>query len=227
VLPWLSMHLLEMQYWLLVNDFYLGKSPWRAFLADRIVMLAIGIAAYWVLAQAGKCTVRAILGAAFAALLMAVFTWSPSVEDYRSTGWDDVNAQLKQDIPPGSVVASTVQGGIRFIWFGLERPSYVSQDQMAGGLFNRDTALEGIRRFQSMEKAGFPFSSTEWGGKSPEPGSRKVSIQSIAALCADPGLDYVIMDGAREGAKRFFQNGRPLLSLFACRDFRDGRGAPL
>jgi len=227
VLPWLIMHFLDMRYWLLVNDFYLGKAGWRVFLADRVVMLAIGIAAYWVLAQAGKGTVNVILAATGAALLAAVLAWSPTVGNAGSAGRNDVYAQLKQDIPPGSVVASMVQGGVRFIWFGLERPSYVSQVQMAGGLFNRDMALEGVRRLQSMEKAGFPFSSTEWGGKNPEPGNRKVSLQSVAALCADSGLDYVIMDGGREGAKQYFQNGRPMLSLFACRDFRDGRGAPL
>ena len=227
VLPWLLLHFLDMRYWFLANDFYLGKAGWRVFLADRVVMLAIGIAAYWVLAQAGKGTVKVLLGAAGAALLAAVLAWSPSPGNSGSAGWDDVYEQLRQDIPPGSVIASTVQGGVRFIWFGLERPSYVSQVQMAGGLFNRDTALEGVRRLQSMEKAGFPFSSPEWGGKSPGPENRKVSIQSIAALCTDPGLDYVIMDGGREGAKQYFQNGRPLLSLFTCRDFRVGRGAPL
>ena len=227
VLPWLLMHFLDMRYWLLANDFYLGKAGWRVFLADRVVMLIIGIAAYWVLAQAGRGTVKVLLGAALAALLMAVFIWSPGPGKPGSTDWNDVYAQLKQDIPPGSVVASTVQGGIRFIWFNLERPSYVSQVQMAGGLFNRDTALEGVRRLQLMEKAGFPFSSPEWGGKSHAPENRQVSVQSIAALCADSGLDYVIMDGGWEGAKQYFQNGRPLLSLFACRDFRDGLGAPL
>ncbi|MBI1283644.1 MAG: hypothetical protein GC183_04820 [Thiobacillus sp.] len=227
VMPWLLMHFLDMRYWLLINDFYLDKAGWRVFLADRVVMFATGLAAYWVLAQAGAGTVRALLGTAGAALLVAVIAWSPSSGRSGSAGWNDVYAQLKQDIPPGSVVASTVQGGVRFIWFGLERPSYVSQVQMAGGLFNRDTALEGIRRLQSLEKAGFPFSSPEWGGKNPDPGNRKVSLQSIAALCTDSGLDYVIMDGGREGAKQYFQNGRPMLSLFACRDFRDGRGAPL
>ncbi len=227
VLPWLLMHFLDMRYWLLANDFYLGKAGWRVFLADRVLMLAMGIAAYWVVAQAGKGTVKVLLGAAGAAMLTAVLAWSPGTGKSGSAGWEDVNAQLKQDIPPGSVVASTVQGGVRYIWFGLERPSYVSQVQMAGGLFNRDTALEGIRRLRLMEKAGFPFSSTEWGGKSPKPANRQVSMQSIADLCADSGLDYVIMDGGREGAKQFFQNGRPLLSLFACRDFRVGRGAPL
>jgi hypothetical protein len=227
VLPWLLMHFLDMRYWLLVNDFYLGKAGWRVLMADRFVMLAIGIAAYCVLAQAGKGTVKVLLGAAGAALLAALLTWSPSIGKSRSPGWDDVYTQLKQDIPPGSVVASTVQGGVQFIWFMLERPSYVSQDQVVGGLFNRETALEGVRRIRLMEKAGFPNSSSKWGGKSPKPEVRKVSIQSIADLCGDPGLDYVVMAGKWERAKQYFQNGRPFLSLFSCRDFRVGRGAPL
>jgi hypothetical protein len=134
---------------------------------------------------------------------------------------------LKRDIPPGSVVASTSRGNVLFIWFKLERPSYVSQVQTAGGLFNRDTALEGVRRLQLMEKAGFPYSSAEWGKKTLGQENRKVSIQSIESLCGDTGLDYVIMDGGWEGAKQYFQNGRPLLSLFTCRDFRVGRLTPL
>lgn len=224
-LPWLVMHFLDLRYWLLVNDFYLGKAGWRAFLADRVVLVAIGIASYCLLAQAGKSTVSVALGLSGAALLLALFAWSLGQGNMGTTGWDDVNAQLKQDIPPGSVVAGTVQGNVKFIWFGLERPSYASQVQTAGGLFNRDTALEGVRRLQAMEKAGFPFSSTEWSGRGK--GTERVSIQSVAVLCTDSALDYVILDGGREGAKQYFHNGKPVLSLFACRDFRAGQGAPL
>jgi hypothetical protein len=226
VLPWLLMHFLDMRYWLLVNDFYLSKAGWRVLLADRVVMLAMGIAAYWVLAQAGKGTVKALLGAAGTALLVATLTWSPSGIS-GSSGLDDVYAQMKQDIPPGSVIASTAQGGVQFIWFKLERSSYVSQDQVVGGLFNRETALEGVRRIRLMEEAGFPNSGSEWGGESPGPEIKKVSIQSIAELCGDTGLDYVVMAGRWERAKQYLQNGRPFLSLYACRDFRVGQGAPL
>lgn len=227
VLPWLLMHFLDMRYWLLVNDFYLSKAGWRVVLADRVVMFAIGIAAYWLLAQAGKGPAKTLLGAAGVALLVAVFAWSPSDGISRSSGSDDVYAQMKQDIPPGSVIASTAQGGVQLIWFKLERSSYVSQDQVVGGLFNREAALEGVRRIRLMENAGFPNSGSEWGGRSPEPEVRKVSIQSIAELCADPGLDYVVMAGKWERARQYFQNGRPFLSLYECWDFRVEQGAPL
>jgi hypothetical protein len=227
VLPWLLRHLFEIPRWLLANETFLDKVMWRTFLADRVVLVTIGVVAYWGVTHAGKRTTKVLGGLAAVALIATTLFWYPDWESTRSVGWDTVNAQLKQDIPPGSVIASTAQGGVQFIWFKLERSSYVSQDQVVGGLFNRETALEGARRIRLMEKAGFPNSGSEWGGRSPEPEVRKVSIQSIAELCADPRLDYVVLAGKWERARQYFQNGRPFLSLYACRDFRVEQGAPL
>ncbi len=218
-LPWLIMHLIEIPQQAIFDEVLAGRSAWRAVLADRVVLVVIGVVAYWGAIQAGKYARYFVYALSGAACLVAALSWQPKgvAEDLPEI--QAMFVQMKQDIPPGSVVQSTVGGGSGALWFVLERAGYISQWQTAGALFNRDTALEGIRRLSLLGRAGFPGANIEWREK--VPGAQvSLTMGSVQILCGDEALDYVIVGGSWEHAQHRYQNGSRKLSLFACKDVR-------
>jgi hypothetical protein len=127
--------------------------------------------------------------------------------------------ELQKNIPPGAVVANDISGGVEFTWFQLGRASYASQLQMAGALFNRNTALEGVRRLELLHEAGFPDSRAEWGQVN-DGQSTPLTQGAIVRLCQDPALDYVLASNEHAGAKLYYVDNRPVVSLFTCSDLR-------
>jgi hypothetical protein len=85
-----------------------------------------------------------------------------------------------------------------FIWFTLDRPSYLSVDQSAGVVFSRATAMEVERRARVLLPIGEPdyeilnlIARDDKSGK-PEDSSRPLTRDNLAAICADPVLGFVI-----------------------------------
>jgi hypothetical protein len=103
-------------------------------------------------------------------------------------------------IPPTSTVFIIPANNSKsFVWFTLERASYLSEDQSAGVVYSRATALEVKRRSQVL----LPVLDPDWRwlsknrGKAKEkkderPSSRPLTRESLISLCGDPVMDFVI-----------------------------------
>lgn len=215
VLPWLFAHFASLPYWFAANEL-----SWRTLLGDRVGLIAILGVFYLAQVKWGRRMPSLGIGAAAGLFLAAIFVWAEVGEhEHKGPEWQGVYQQLRKDISPGSVVAAATSGGVEATWFELGRASYASQAQTVGALFNRKTALAGGRRLELLHGAGFPDSQVEWGaGRDTQ--TNPLTQGSIMRLCQAPDLDYVLAGGAYAGAKHYFLNKRPAVSLFACRKFR-------
>jgi hypothetical protein len=86
-----------------------------------------------------------------------------------------------------------------FIWFTLERPSYLSVDQSSGVVFSRDTALEIRRRSEVL----LPVQEQDWRilsmlesrkketGEKPKDTTRPLTHENLVKICRDPQLNFV------------------------------------
>jgi len=82
-------------------------------------------------------------------------------------------------------------------WFVLERSGYASRMQVFGMVFNRGTAVEGMRRLTRLQQLGatdvlFGIERNERArliAKLPQP-----SVAGLRSVCADPALDFVVLD---------------------------------
>lgn len=225
VLPGTLAHLAAMPYWLLANEVFMEKPVWRTWLGDGVLMLALGAAIHALARNSGPRVAKALAGLGAIALSLAMATWAPSGSLANHPERDALYARLRKDIPAGAVVASALPSVPKTVWFDLGRASYASQVQTAGGLFNRDTALEGVRRLALLHKAGFPRSQLDWQERAAEPASR-LSPTSAREACSDPGLDFVLLPGKWDGARQYAVRGHVAMSLYACTDFRKQRSTP-
>lgn len=219
VLPGAVSYLLSIPYFIISNGFFYDKPYWRTLASDGAVPLALAAACYWVAFKGGIRTEKWLASLGATALLVALMTWNTFDPELPRINLKPTFPQLRDRIPPGSVIAAPISGSPGIIWFGLKRASYVSQLQTAGSLFNRDTALEGLRRLKRMQAAGFPNSSIIWRNKY-QVQSTTHSVQSVIDLCTDDGLDFVLLSGQWEGAEQYSTQGRVVLSLYACQDLR-------
>jgi hypothetical protein len=100
---------------------------------------------------------------------------------------------------PGSVLIVSPDKRTSFVWFTLQRPSYISIDQSAGVVFARATALEIHRRSDLL----LPILKPDWRILSqitekahdkklkdtPQP---PLTAEKLVAICVDPQLGYVV-----------------------------------
>jgi len=115
-----------------------------------------------------------------------------------------------------------------FMWFSLQRPSYLSVNQAAGVVFSPVTSQEIRRRSQVL----LPIMEPDWKllsqntlvnqGKKLEGQTRPLTAERLVAICADPQLGFVI---AREflgfGARTHMQPGEwKGWNLYDCRRVR-------
>ena len=226
VLPWLLTHLSAIPYWILAYSAYLDQPAWRTLLADSVTMIGLGLALYWAFGRLGETRRKLTVTLSAGVLALSAMTWG-WLEQTTPSRFDAAYAQLKADIPAGSVVASA-QGDASLIWFRLGRASYASLTQMAGLLFNRETALEAMRRVKLYEQAGLPYLSlNRWGSPAEDNWRERVSTQSVLGLCRDPGLDFILLPGQWEHAKAYRAGKRQVFSLLACKDYRVATLVPL
>jgi len=98
----------------------------------------------------------------------------------------------------GSVLLMSNEQLVSFVWFTLQRPSYMSLSQSAGVVFARATALEIHRRSDVLS----PLMKPDWQilsqltegkhGKKTEDKPRPLTAEILAAICVDPELGYVV-----------------------------------
>ena len=122
-------------------------------------------------------------------------------------------------------------------WLILHRPSYFSQFQTAGILFNRRTAEEAVKRKDAMTLLEFQLSTCRLMNalnKSEE--SCLIDISAITDACAKSagGLDYLVLDNAFKDRvlgsweiKGGLKGDRPITyNLYRCKDFKTELAEP-
>jgi hypothetical protein len=133
-------------------------------------------------------------------------------------------------IPPTSTVLVVPAPDVgAFVWFTLQRPNYLSMDQSAGVVFSRATAIEVERRSEVL----LPLMDPSWkirtslrdkseNGRKDAATTRPLTSPSLAQVCADPLLGFVIsredvgfgpLRHARAGARKDWY-------LYDCRKVR-------
>jgi hypothetical protein len=91
------------------------------------------------------------------------------------------------------------QNSAAFVWFTLERPSYLTVDQSSGVVFSRETALEVRRRSEVL----LPMMDPDWRlwslleGRRRHPGVKAPLVRPLAtdrltSICRDSTLKFVI-----------------------------------
>jgi hypothetical protein len=98
------------------------------------------------------------------------------------------------DIPDDATVFWP--GRMPYVWFGLRRNSYLSTSQVPGILFSEAKTVELARRFQEVGPVGGPERDDLWKGRDQRPDRPSPTHADLAQACADPILDYVVLDVA-------------------------------
>ena len=153
------------------------------------LLIALGV---WLLTAAPPTWLRT--STAFLALTaMAGLTTSAVAREFLAEGFaGERHAQFadwRTIIPPGANVLWPTTPGM--IWFVLERPSYISVTQLAGVIFSRDLALEGLKRVRFL--AG--YADTDWLMGDPNLAGTRPAALTAAILhrtCGDRKLGFVV-----------------------------------
>ena len=139
----------------------------------------------------------------FVLLALAVYISPKSFNPFTKSGSPALAeefADWRTVIPPSSSVylADKYDTGA-FVWFALDRPSYLSPDQSAGVVFSRATALEIRRRSEVVRPLEKPYwkvhsnmqDSTKPADKTASD-YRPLTAKSLVSVCSDPQLGFVI-----------------------------------
>jgi hypothetical protein len=152
----------------------------------------------------GLCLVRSELNSyassAAVLLLITLSVWAYGPFD-RQTAIDS-NAGIaalpewRAVIPPtGNVLVIPSGNSAGFIWFTLQRPSYLTVDQSAGIVFSREAAQEIRRRSEVL----LPIMEPDWKimtqrsrGEKEREKPHPITNQQLSSICGDPQLGFVI-----------------------------------
>jgi len=184
-----------------------ASQPRSVLLVRNILSLGVpslGVALllpWWLRRTRGLAAPLGVLGALSAGLVYA----SPSA--FLATGRYGTPAQIRDFAdwraaidPTSTVFVADGRNEGSFVWFTLERPNYLSPSQSAGAVFSATGAAEVRRRSEVL----LPLTDPDWrvlsylkhkheakqGEKSMS--LRPLTAQSLAAVCLDPKLGFVI-----------------------------------
>ena len=107
---------------------------------------------------------------------------------------------FRQIIPVNSLVFWEDNNATN-VWFLLERSSYISETQTAGIVFNKQTALEALRRADVIKPLNVKdYSSTMvWRGGERSLKQPEVTKYDLQSACKDPLLGFVIFKAPISG----------------------------
>jgi hypothetical protein len=159
-------------FWLFCRWIYSARSPWPP------IVTSIGLLA--LLPTVVEASLFSPEGAGSAQQIAAFADWRKAIP------------------PTSSVLVIPPRKAASFVWFTLERPSYLSVDQSSGVVFSRATAMEIRRRSQVL----LPVSNPDWeildqidrldrGDKS-DKSVRPLTAAVLSAICRDPALGFVV-----------------------------------
>jgi hypothetical protein len=169
----------------------------KAFGSQTLAVLAAFLACYWLLPRRLPALFAASAGLIGLSSVMLAHS-------FRTSETDGTRAEIgsfsgwRTAIPAESnVLILPMRNSAGFVWFTLQRPSYLSLNQSSGVVFSRATSLEVQRR----SKVLLPVSDPDWrlltnmrsshGAAAPPPASRQISKDSLTKLCSDPELNFI------------------------------------
>ncbi len=168
-----------------------GKLGGAALLGGSLLLLV------WRLAGAANVGARLGAGALAAAALGASAWLSHTISARAQLMAPAVQAQVQASFLPLIPLHATVYwaNSLRLTWFVLGRSSYGANYQLAGAPFQRATAMEGMRRLRRLHALGEREIRRAPGGL-PTLAPAAPGLGALNAACADPGLDFVVLDRA-------------------------------
>jgi hypothetical protein len=121
------------------------------------------------------------------------------VRSFGTRGEIEAFSDWRAIVPPtANVLIVPKRNSPAFLWFSLQRPSYLTVTQSAGVVFSPVTSLEVRRRSEVL----LPVEDADWRlltqntqkerGEKIADQSRPLTTVRLAAICADPQLGFVI-----------------------------------
>ena len=185
------------------HNFINTMPAWRLYLSHTIIAITLCFISY--IGITHRRTVLQVLTSIGIFLLITFTTWqwldtktinfkSTAETFYDSHERQQAIAPIQQLIPRNAVVY-WVESPER-AWFWLQRANYVSFDQAAGAVFNRQTTIELTRRDQHVIPASLLDSRIDWNSHPNVEEQKTITTEIAQHLCHDIGIDFII-------AKRF------------------------
>lgn len=180
-----------------------------------IVRIAWGKRHNWLQGLGG-----AAVGLGCVAIGCAVCVWSlPFTTASVALNKDDqaMTAALQARIPDTAVVYSNY--GLHWTWYLLRRSNYADIEQMSGLVFSRESSIEGHRRLKHLCDAGLPGCQVAGYGRPQGPIDGAFWAAHARRACADPVLDFLVLDGEVPKAE-VIRYGKRVISVLACVRYR-------
>jgi hypothetical protein len=238
ILAWLLVHLWPVAHAAQAGP---GAEPLalrlaRSLMELRTIGLLVATGVVYCVASSRSLILSAIAAVVLLAVCIAILPFAvPQLKDDGAAPEAAEFADWVQAIPPSSsVVVADARNSGSFVWFTLGRPNYLTLSQSAGVVFSRETALEVRRRSEVL----LPIMNPNWkvmtnnaeiraakNGKNSS-SVRPLTANSLAAVCADPLLGFVIsrenlgFDSMRHQQPGPWQDW----NLYDCRKIRSGAG---
>jgi len=172
----------------------------RSVLALQVVAVAI-FGLFWLWIRSCRSSKPPLVAAALlsGSLLVILPNTLKSTQTAGTTAEIAEFADWRAAMPDaGSVLIVADDKHASFVWFTLQRPSYISIGQSAGVVFARATALEIQRRSDVL----LPIMKPDWRilstltakahGKKVEDVTQPLTAEKLLAICGDPELGYVV-----------------------------------
>jgi hypothetical protein len=163
------------------------------------VLLLVALANRWI-----RFVRTPYVPVACTALLLAVCAFAipgtfKQIGSLGTSGEIDAFLDWRAIIPPTeNVLIVPKRNSAAFLWFSLQRPSYLTVNQSAGVVFSPITSLEIRRRAEVL----LPIEDPDWRvltqnmqkerGEKIANQSRPLTTERLMAVCADPQLGFVI-----------------------------------
>ena len=183
-------------------------SDWRIYFANPVTALMGVTVAYWLLGRdriakpmmwPGSMVVTSLL-------VLALSTWYDLQPewDYGSLERQAAIAPIAARVPERATVYWAEEP--EKAWFWLRRANYLSFSQIAGSVFSRSTAVEGLRRSAYVRPASLRDSTQNWDEHYKTAFSGLSSESIVQQVCRDPILDYVIALSQPESGVAYFED---------------------
>ncbi len=183
------------------HTFFEQRPIWLVLVTTLLSPALAAGALLWIYRPRARALLEICLAiAAFASLFAGVSHWD--MRKYgtmpNSTARQQIILPLQNLITPGAVVYW--ENGIDQAWFWLRRANYISTQQLAGTIFNPQTAQEGMRRMEILSENGFPDSAWDFRKTMSHKTEAHVhDLSSVTKVCADPIIHTLILQNAVPG----------------------------
>ncbi len=195
------------------NQTYINSQPiWRLYLKNPLIALLLFSVLYTLLQYQKIIATKIAIILTSVLLIWGIINWyDKNSEEFNvnhlnnttNTFYDSIVRQnaiepIRQLIPPEATVY-WVENPQR-AWFWLKRANYVSFNQGAGAIFNRETTMELLQRIKRITNISEIDSNHAWD-QHIKAKNKLITLSLLAKLCQDPILDYVIAENYQADVK--------------------------